>query len=66
MKLLRLTGGLLLCVSMLGSVASAQTSSRRRVDPPAQVSDPTVPLTIEQQQAAEERLRWEREFDRDY
>src|SRR6185369_2786569 len=58
----------LLCVLMLaslGTVTSAQTSSRRRVEPPAAVKDPTA-VTAEQRQAAEERARWEREFDREY
>src|SRR6185503_20188651 len=55
-----------------GAAASAQTPSRRRTDPAAPVSNPKAPvsdptaLTIEQRQAADERARWEREFDRDY
>ena len=68
MKSLRSIGGLLLCLFMLaslGAAASAQTPSRRRADPVAPVSDPTA-LTLEQRQAAEERARWEREFDRTY
>ena len=68
MKSLRFTGGLLLCAFLLaafGTAASAQTSSRRRGDPSAPVSDPTA-LTTQERQAAEERARWEREFDRDY
>ena len=65
MKSFRLIGGLLLCVFMLGTAVSAQTTPRRRGDPPPPVTDPTA-VTAEQKIAAEERARWEREFDRDY
>ena len=68
MKSLRFTGGLLLCAYLLaafGTAASAQTSSRRRGDPSAPVSDPTA-VTPQERQAAQERARWEREFDREY
>ncbi len=58
MKLPRLIGASLLCVlvlASLGAVVSAQSA----------VKDPTAP-TADQRQAAEERARWERAFDRDY
>jgi uncharacterized RDD family membrane protein YckC len=51
-------------LASFGAVTTAQTPPQRRGVPPP-VTDPTA-LTIEQRQAAEERARWEREFDRDY
>ncbi|HUR22076.1 MAG TPA: RDD family protein [Vicinamibacterales bacterium] len=66
-----------LILTSLATAVSAQTPSRRRGDPAVPLKDPTSPttqqrvsdqktLTPEELRAAEERLRWERAFDRDY
>jgi uncharacterized RDD family membrane protein YckC len=61
MKTFRWIGAGLLCVMAalsLGEVVSAQSSAQRRGTPP----DPTA-ITADERLAAEERARWEREFD---
>lgn len=66
MKSLRLTGAWLLFVvglASLGTIVSAQSTPARGGVVP--LKDPTAPTT-DQRLAAEEKARWEREFDRDY
>jgi len=80
MKLLRSISAVVLCVFMLatlGTAGSAQAPARQRGNPPPPVTDPTAPttrqrpndqtgLTPGELRTVEERLRWEREFDREY
>lgn len=64
MRSLRFTSAVLLLLATASvSAAGAQRDRPQPVPPP--VSDPTA-LTTDQKAAAEERARWEREFDREF
>jgi len=63
MKSLRLTSALLLLLLAPASVGAAVAQRDRSQPVPPPVTDPTA-FTADQKAAAEERARWEREFDR--
>jgi uncharacterized RDD family membrane protein YckC len=66
MKSLRSMSALLCVLLVAASTATASAQTARRSTQPSRVQDPTAPTTSEEQRAADERARWEREFDRDY
>lgn len=62
MKSMRFTS-LLLLILLVSALASTSAAAAQRTAPT--VRDQTAP-TVQEQRSAEERARWEREFERDY